>query len=199
MLLPNYLPHMDSYPLLKTFFDTYGGLPEPEMKQLLDAFNTKHVPKGGTLLVPGQVCDMIFFVRSGCLRLYYTADDVDITVWFSFENNSAIELSSFLSGEPTEYFLEAIEDSEVLFLHKSELDALYTQIPNLHRVIRLFWEDVILNLLQRMTALQMDSAETRYLRLLKQPNYMQRIPQKYLASYIGVTPTSLSRIRRNLR
>ena len=66
-------------------------------------------------------------------------------------------------------------------------------------IMRSFWEDVILNLLQRFTALQKDTAETRYLNLAGQPKYLQRIPQKYLASYIGVTPTSLSRIRRNIK
>ena len=66
-------------------------------------------------------------------------------------------------------------------------------------IMRAFWEDVILNLLQRFTALQKDTAEERYLKLANQPKYLQRIPQKYLASYIGVTPTSLSRIRRGLK
>ena len=65
-------------------------------------------------------------------------------------------------------------------------------------IMRTFWEDVILNLLERFTALQKDTAEQRYINLTAQTKYMQRIPQKYLASYIGVTPTSLSRIRRNL-
>ena len=69
----------------------------------------------------------------------------------------------------------------------------------MERIMRNFWEDVILNLLKRFTALQKDTAEKRYLDLLKDPKYMQRIPQKYLASYIGVTPTSLSRIRRQLK
>jgi CRP/FNR family transcriptional regulator, anaerobic regulatory protein len=64
--------------------------------------------------------------------------------------------------------------------------------------MRKFWEDVILNLIKRFTALQTDSAEKRYLELLKKPDYLATIPQKYLASFIGVTPTSLSRIRKKI-
>ncbi len=184
---------------LRTFFEQYGTLPEKDMDELINKFELKTVKKGEFVLTPGQICNKLFFVKKGCLRLYYIADQVEITVWFSFENNSAIELSSFLSGAPSDYFLEAIEDSELLYLHKSTLIELYDLYPDMQKIMRTFWEDVILHLLKRFTALQKDSAEKRYLDLLSQPIYLQRIPQKYLASYIGVTPTSLSRIRRNIR
>ena len=184
---------------LKNFFEQYGKLPNEGMEELISKFKQKTLKKGELLLLQGQVCKKIYFVTKGCLRLYYIANDVEITVWFSFENNSAIELSSFLSGEPSDYFIEAIEESEILSLHKSELTSLYKKHPEMEKIIRAFWEDVILNLLKRFTALQKDSAEKRYLDLMNQPNYLQRVPQKYLASYIGVTPTSLSRIRRNIK
>lgn len=184
---------------LITFIEQYGPL-SPEGKEELTAFfKPQKVKKGELLLLKGQVCDKIYFVKKGCVRLYYVADEVEITVWFSFENNSAIELSSFLSAAPSDYYLEAIEDSEVLSIYKSELTGMYSRYPEMEAIMRAFWEDVILNLLKRFTALQKDSAEKRYLDLMDQPRYMQRIPQKYLASYIGVTPSSLSRIRRNLR
>lgn len=187
------------HPALKQFFEQYGALTEHGMDELVDKFQSKTVKKGECLLTQGQVCEKIYFVKKGCLRLYYITDDVEITVWFSFENNSAIELSSFLSGAPSDYFLEAIEDSEILSLDKSALTSLYDRHPDMQQIMRVFWEDVILHLLKRFTALQKDSAQKRYLDLLNQPVYLQRIPQKYLASYIGVTPTSLSRIRRTIK
>ncbi|HMQ59572.1 MAG TPA: Crp/Fnr family transcriptional regulator [Flavilitoribacter sp.] len=186
-------------PALKAFFGQYGHLPQPGMEELLGRFQVKAVRKGELLLAQGQVCNKLFFVKKGCLRLYYIARDIETTVWFSFEHNSAIELSSFLSGAPSDYFLEAVEESEVLFLHKSELEQICDRHPEMGKIMRVFWEDVILNLLRRFTALQKDSAEKRYLDLMDQPVYLQRIPQKYLASYIGVTPTSLSRIRGKIR
>ena len=181
------------------FFEQYGKISDEGIKELTSKLKSSTVKKGDVLLTYGQVCKDLYFVNKGCLRLYYIADGVETTVWFSFEENSAIELSSFLSGKPTEYFIEAIEDTEILSLNKSQLLGLYPSYPEMESIMRSFWEDVILNLLQRFTSLQKDSAETRYLNLVNQPNYLQRIPQKYLASYIGVTPTSLSRIKRNLR
>ncbi len=184
---------------LANFFEQYGKISEAGLAELTSKFKSNKVNKGETLLTHGQICDKIYFVTKGCFRLYYISDGVEITVWFSFEDNSAIELSSFLSGAPTEYFIEAIEDSEYLSLTKSELLKLYVSYPELESIVRCFWEDVILSLLQRFTALQKDSAEDRYCNLINQDNYLQRVPQKYLASYIGVTPTSLSRIKRNLK
>jgi CRP-like cAMP-binding protein len=183
----------------RNFFEQYGEISKEGVDMLNNKLKPNKIKKGDQLLSYGQICKQIYFVTKGCLRLYYISDGVEITVWFSFEDNSAIELSSFLSGKPTEYFIEAIEDSEYLSLDKSELLGLYGQFPEMESVVRCFWEDVILNLLQRFTALQKDSAEDRYLNLINQNNYLQRVPQKYLASYIGVTPTSLSRIKRNLR
>ena len=181
------------------FFEQYGNISEEGIQALKSTLKASKIKRGELLLSYGQICKEIYFVTKGCLRLYYISDGVEITVWFSFEDNSAIELSSFLSGDPTEYFIEAIEDSEYLSLDKSELLKLYASYPEMERIVRSFWEDVILNLLQRFSALQKDSAEARYLNLVKETNYLQRIPQKYLASYIGVTPSSLSRIKRKLK
>lgn len=184
---------------LKKFIQQYGYISTQDMDEIVNEFTFKKVRKEESLLKQGQICKELFFVKKGCLRLYYIANGVEITVWFSFENNSAIELSSFLSEAPSEYFLQAIEDSEILILSKSKLLELYKTHSIMEQVVRTFWEDVILNLLKRFTALQKDSAEKRYLDLLSKPAYLQRIPQKYLASYIGITPTSLSRIRKNIR
>jgi len=132
------------------------------------------------------------------LRLFYLKDDIEVSVWFAFQQSSAIEIYSFISENPSDYFLQAIEDSEVLYLPKAELNKLYQHHPKMQEMMRNFWEDVILNLINRFTALQKDSAEKRYLDLLNKPAYLETIPQKYLASFIGVTPTSLSRIRKQI-
>jgi len=129
----------------------------------------------------------------------YIADDVDVSVWFAFNNSSAIELYSFISEKPSNYFLQCIEDSEIWYLPKTELNELYKTHPAMQELMRNFWEDVLLNLIDRFTALQKDSASKRYLDLLARPQYLQKIPQKYLASFLGVTPTSLSRIRKTIR
>jgi CRP-like cAMP-binding protein len=184
---------------LKKFLLTYADFSEEELASIVSRFKSKHVTSSEFLLSQGDVCKDLLFVQKGCLRLYYLKDEIEVSVWFSFEHSSAIEVNSFISEKPTQYFLQAIEDSEVLYLSKKELDKLCGTQPKMQRMMKNFWEDVILNLISRFTALQTDSAEKRYLDLLANPTYMNQIPLKYLASFIGVTPTSLSRIRRQIK
>lgn len=183
---------------LKSFLNRYAAFSEAELETIVNKFERKDIKKNSYLLRQGDTCKDLVFVRKGCLRLYYLNDDVEVSVWFAFPHSSAIEMYSFISENPSNYFLQAIEDTEVLYLSKAELNRLYRRVPKMQEMMRNFWEDVILNLLSRFTSLQTDSAEKRYLELLKKPDYLRTIPQKYLASFIGVTPTSLSRIRKQI-
>lgn len=185
-------------PHLKKFLSQYANLSEHEMEEITEKFKHKSIRKNQFLFRQGDVCKDLIFVQKGCLRLYYLKDGVETSVWFAFEHSSAIEIYSFISETPSGYFLQAIEDTEVVYLSKSELHKLYQAQPNMQEVMRKFWEDVILNLIDRFTALQRDSAEKRYLDLLGKPAYLETIPQKYLASFLGITPTSLSRIRKQI-
>ena len=184
---------------LKQFIANYVSLSSEEQDGITGRFSRKVVKKNDYLLREGQVCKDVIFVQKGCLRLYNVSKDIETSVWFSFEHTSAIEIASFISGQPTSYFIQVIEDSEVLFLPKVELNKLYQTYPKMQEMMKNFLEDVVLNLITRFTSLQRDSAEQRYIDLLNKPDYLQKIPQKYLASFIGVTPTSLSRIRRKIR
>ena len=184
---------------LKTFINHYVCLDETELDDIVNRFSRRKVKKNDLVLKEGAICKDLIFVQEGCLRLYYIANDIEVSVWFAFKNSSAIDIYSFISEKPSAYFLQAIEDSELLYMPKTELNRLYQTHPKMQEMMRNFWEDAVLNLIDRFTALQRDSAEKRYLDLLAKPPYMQKIPQKYLASFIGVTPTSLSRIRKNIR
>jgi CRP-like cAMP-binding protein len=183
---------------LEEFIAKYVALSEAELADITSKFKSKLVKKNSYLLREGETCKDLVFVQKGCLRLYYLKDDIEVSVWFAFQQSSAIEIYSFISENPSNYFLQAIEDSEVLCLSKTELNKLYQYQPKMQEMMRNFWEDVILNLISRFTALQTDSAEKRYLDLLSKPGYLNSIPQKYLASFIGITPTSLSRIRKQI-
>jgi CRP-like cAMP-binding protein len=186
-------------PELKQFIGTYTRLQDDEMESISNKFKTKSLRKNDFLLREGQVCRDIVFVQEGCIRLYYNSHDVETSVWFSFKDSSAIEISSFISGQPSQYNLQAIENSKILFLSKTELNTLYHSFPKMQEMMKNFLEDVVLNLINRFTSLQRDTAEQRYLQLLNKPSYLQKIPQKYLASFIGITPTSLSRIRKKIK
>ncbi len=183
---------------LKKFFNEYVQLPVEELDDIVSKFKTKKITKNEFVLREGEICNDLIFVQKGCLRLYYIQEDVEVSVWFALKHSSAIEIYSFISGAPTNYFLQSIEETEILYLPKSALNKLYETHPKMQEMMRKFWEDVILHLLSRFTALQKDTAEQRYLDLLEKPDLLQSIPQKYLASFIGVTPTSLSRIKKNI-
>lgn len=184
---------------LRTFIQDYGPLSAEVEEAFAGKFQRRTVPKGQLLLRPGEVCQELLFLQTGCLRTYLLAPDgSEVSVWFAFPRYLCSEITSFISGQPSEYAVEAIADCEVLYLPKHLLSSLYDQHPALHGLMRQVWEYVILNVVRRFTALQHDTAEQRYRDLLQQPNYMQLIPQKYLASFIGVTPSSFSRIRKKL-
>lgn len=183
---------------LTKFISEYIKLSDAELEDIASMFKRRTVKKNDYLLREGETCKDLVFVQRGCLRLYYIADSIEVSVWFAFKHTSAIEIYSFISQKPSSYFLQAIEDSEILYLPKIELNKLYYTHPKMQEMMRKFWEDVVLNLIDRFTALQRDSAEERYRDLLSKPAYLQTIPQKYLASFIGVTPTSMSRIRKNI-
>lgn len=184
---------------LKKYINSYAAFNEAELNDIAGRFTERAVLKNDFLLREGTLCQDLVFVQEGCLRLYYIDKDVEISVWFAFPDSSAIDIYSFISDKPSNYYLQAIEDSKILYLPKSELSVLYIKFPVMQEMMRKFWEDAVLNLIDRFTALQRDSAEKRYLDLMAKPPYLQKIPQKYLASFIGVTPTSLSRIRKGIR
>jgi CRP-like cAMP-binding protein len=185
--------------IISDFISKYLILSEKEIKEIAKHFKSKTIKKNDFLLREGETCKDIVIVGKGCLRLYYLKDDIEISVWFAFTGSSAIEMYSFISENPSEYFIQAIEDTEIVYLPKYELNKLYKKIPKTQELMKNFWEDVILNLIYRFTSLQKNSAEERYLELLNKPDYLATIPQKYLASFIGITPTSLSRIRRKIK
>jgi len=187
------------YPDLKHFLSKYADFSDKELADIVSRFKPISIKSNDFLLTRGEVCKDLLFVQKGCLRLYYIKDDIDVSVWFSFEHTSAIEVYSFISEMPSNYFLQSIEDTEVLSLSKQELNKLCLMQPKMQVMMKNFWEDVILNIINRFTALQTDSAEKRYLDLLAKPPYLKSIPLKYLASFIGVTPTSLSRIRKQIK
>ena len=165
---------------LNKFITKYVTLSDVELENITNKFKSKIVKKNNYLLRKGDTCKDLVFVQKGCLHLYYLKDGVEVSVWFAFQQSSAIEIYSFISENPSDYFLQAIEDSEVLCLSKTELNKLYHYQPKMQEMMRNFWEDVILNLINRFTALQKDSAEKRYLDLINKPAYLETIPKNTL-------------------
>jgi CRP-like cAMP-binding protein len=172
---------------LNSFIKRFIDIDNEELLKITGAFKRRMIRKDEYLLREGEVCKDLVYVKSGCIRMYYLSDKIEVSAWFSLSDSLAMEVQSFISETPTICYLQAIEDSEVFTLSKSQ------------ELMRKIWEAALVMVIPRFSSLQNDSAEKRYLDLLNNPELFQQIPQKYLASFIGVTPTSLSRIRKKIR
>jgi len=148
----------------------------------------------------GDVCTHIGFVNSGCLR-EYTIDNkgTEHIVQFAIEDWWVSDLHSYLSGKPAEYNVDALQDSEVLLLEKSARDEMLDKCPKMERFFRLLVEANHVATHQRIADSLSASAEERYLKFIKTyPKLFETVPQNQIASYLGITPQSLSRIRKDL-
>ncbi len=172
-------------------------------KEEFDFFKTlltkKNFQKKELILRSGQICRNVYFINSGCLRYFYLVDGEEKTAQFFFENSWYTDYESFLSGDPSENFVDVIEDTELLCLEKDSLYKLYSEIPKFERFGRMMAENAYLGIRHRTKTLTNLSAEERYVKLIKErPKIFERIPQYYIASYLNIQPQSLSRIRKKL-
>ena len=171
-----------------------------EMELLTPYFRSKSLKRKETLNRIGEVCKDIAFVTKGSLRAY-TIDDkgIEHISQLALENHWIADLYSLLSSIPSQYNIEAMEDSEVLLLSAPNLDCIYLKVPLMERFFRKLLEKAYITTLQRFNSTISEPADIRYKNLLQnQPNLLQRVPLVYIASYLGITPESLSRIRKNI-
>lgn len=157
---------------------------------------TQRVPAKTTLLQEGQISKAMFFVEQGCLRTWVNNEGKDITTQFFFEGDSVSSIESFRTSQPSLYSIETLEPSVILTLSKDDFNRLMEESPELksemeeHLFARLFHAQQIFYSLIR------NSPQQRYEELIKRyPHIVKRIPQHYIASYLGITSVSLSRIR----
>jgi CRP/FNR family transcriptional regulator, anaerobic regulatory protein len=164
---------------------------------VLGMFTTRTIGKRRHILRQGQVCGELMYVVRGLFRQYFKdAKGREVTSWISFEGTQASELASFLMQQPAKFYIQALEDTEIAAISYSDLQRLYDRIPAFQQFGRKLAEKILVGAINRTVSFQMESAEERYKLLLQRPEYFQRVPLKYLASLIGVTDTSLSRLRR---
>lgn len=163
----------------------------------LDAISTHvSIRKNADLQSFGHTCRTIYFIVKGALRIYYYKDGVDITENFEFENSIVARVESLFSGRPSRKAIQAIEDTELIAINAVQLFALYDTHPGLERLFRKIFEEAHVKTVNRIESLQFHTAEERYNNLLKDhPDVLMRVPLKHIASYLGITQVSLSRIR----
>ncbi len=179
------------------YFESFQhNLSDGAKAALQSVCSTHVVQKNRDLQSIGHTCRTIYFIQKGLARVYYFKGETDITESFSFENQIVARVESLFSGKPSRKGIQMLEDSDIVAINATQLFRLYDAFPEIERLFRKIFEAGYVETVHRIESLQFHTAEERYRDLLEaSPNILQRVPLKYIASYLGITPVSLSRIR----
>jgi CRP-like cAMP-binding protein len=170
-----------------------------EIEIVTSLFKEKTYKKGHFFLEEGRVCKQVGFVAKGLMRYYINHDGEEKTYDFSQENEYVCNYESFLPQKPSSKIIQALEDSVVFVISYNDLQLLYANVREGERFGRIAIEYVFLKLLQDLSSFYTETPEVRYERFLKKhADLQQRISQYHIASYVGVKPQSLSRIRKRI-
>lgn len=184
---------------LKLYLKRTLPFTDSEIKLVDKYFETISVAKRGFVLSGGKVCDFIGFIHSGSIRHFHVKEAVERTCDISFENTWVTDFQSFTFGKPSSMNLQALEDSTVFVIRKNSLSALYAECGRYETFGRLMAEQVARRATEIAMSLSSDKPEERYLNLItNEPDIFQRVQQKYIANYLGISPESLSRIRNRI-
>jgi len=185
------------YDLILANFAMHISLNPDETDHVKSVLKHKLFKKNTAVLNAGELCRSIYFVNKGCLRIFYKDRDGDEhNISFCPEFWWSVDISSFSDQTPAFYSISALEDTEVFYLSYHALEDLYLKVPKFERFFRILTQNGF-NLYQhRITSNLSKTAEERYLQFQKQyPKLEQRITQKHIASYLGITPVFLSMLR----
>lgn len=167
--------------------------------QFVEKFELKKFKKGNYFLQNGDFCKQIAFINKGAMYCVYNKDGMDKIDEFSFESDFITDYLSILIKAPTDKDIICLEDCEILVISMESLEILYNENPVFERIGRLMAEGLFINWHLKAKSLFMDNAETRYQNLIAlKPNLPQRVPQYLIASYLNVSPETLSRIRKKI-
>lgn len=186
----------------RLYLDTLVVFDDTEWSVFADALYGRDLKKGEALVQAGTVCDEVAFIISGSLRFFIVRDGIEFSNYFTFEGEMVSAYGSFLKRMPGPVNIGAMEPTRLACLSHAGLHGLLRDARVAHKMERfgrLIAEGLILCYDERLMSFVTESAEERYRHLLqKQPELLQRIPQHYVANYLGITPESLSRIRRRM-
>lgn len=186
--------------LLFNNFNKYAQITESDFEKIEKVIVKRFVKKRRPLLTEGDISRYLYFIEKGALRSFTVdKDGTEHIIQLAIEDHWIADLCSFITQVPGSISIEAIEDCEVLLLPHYELEQLYDQVPALERYFRQLFQRAYVSLQQRLSSTVSQNAEERYRLLVSDfPQIAARIPLIYIASYLGITPESLSRVRKQL-
>lgn len=181
---------------LVSFINTHYTISPSTMEILYKSFVKIELPKNHFLIKEGQVCKHLYFLEKGCLRGFYNIDGRDITQWFGFENDFATSFRSFIANVPTAEYIQIVEDATFWAIEKAQLNNLLNNYLEIERLVRLIYEQYYIRLEERYANAHFKTATERYENILQNEiHILQRMPLGYIASYLGISQETLSRIR----
>lgn len=188
------LPAVENY--LK-FIQQIHPLSQESIEAIVPFLTQRSFAKKDFLVRQGNVSNELHFILSGCVREYFEdANTNEINTWFGFENAIAVSTYSFFSQKPSLTNIQALEDTETILIRHEDLQKLFNQFHEIERLGRLLAEQYLVQIEEIKIILQTLSAKQRYEYLLQhKPEFIKRIPLKYLASFLGIKLETLSRVR----
>ena len=181
-----------------TYF-TKIGFSENDLSLFLSCIKIRKFSANELILSEGQLENYLSFIDTGIVRYYVIANEKEITFDFAFENSFYCAYDSFYNRTKTEVYIQALADCQLYSISNQNLQMLYEKCKVAKKLGRLATEYLLDKKVKRELSLLTKSPQDRYEELLnEQPKYLQQIPLKYIASYIGVVPETLSRIRRRI-
>lgn len=184
----------------QTYLRDQAGVREEHLEELQDFFVIKTFEKGEILLEKGQICRYVFFVEEGLLRFFsISKEGKEHIIQFAPEGWFVTERNSICYNEPSEYFIDACERTTVILLNQEFIERASELSPQFRMYNERILQNHIRQLQKRINMLIGTNAEERYLDFIRiYPDLILRVPQWMIASYLGITPESLSRVRKNL-
>lgn len=183
----------------KTFIKTIIVIEDLDLALVLSRCKEKKVSKGKIILKKGHIANQYYFILSGSVRFFYDNYSQENTTWVVFKNEFFTEISSLNPQKPSRFNIEAIEDTTMLVIEKKDMDFLYGHIAAWQEFGRKIWESMSVRMIDQILSFQTLSAEERYLEFMNNPELIQKVPVKHLATFLGITPNALSRIRKNIK
>lgn len=182
--------------LLLYYLNQVNPLSSGLAEHLASVLKFKQLNKWDFLLKRGQVCHDICFITTGLLRCYFKQENKEISRWFMQEGNVIISIASFYQQVPSIEYIQAFEHTEIYYITNEELQTIYRDFPEFERTGRLLTEKYYQLWDEQIALLLLHTPEERYIWLTQHhPDWLQRVPAKYIASYLGISPVTLSRIR----
>jgi CRP-like cAMP-binding protein len=178
------------------FLDRHHPIGKEPRLAISEICSIMQLGRNDILQPAGRTCRTVYFINSGIARIFYLKDGVDITEGFAFEDQVVARVESLFTGRASRKSIQVLTDAEVVAMQAEGLSAVYDRFPETERLFRRVFESLHVDLVNRIERIQFNTAEERYRVLLSEsPDLIRRVPLKHIASYLGITQVSLSRIR----